>query len=293
MTFIVLGSKGQVGSFLVEQLGSAATAIDRSRLDLSSRRSVDDFFSSISTPRSRFSALINCAAYTAVDDAESPIGGEVNRQVNAVAPGWLAQHCQQLGIPMVHVSTDYVFNGELPMGQEYQPDHPVDPVNAYGRAKAEGELAVSAAGGYVVRTAWVYSGPEHPGKDFASTMLRLAHNGVDPNVVNDQFGRPSHAAVVATALKEVAEALSEGASLPQILHATGGGEPAHWCEFAREIFRSAGYDPERVSPIPTSEYPTAARRPANSVLSLREWEHCGLSALPAWRETLAEKAAVW
>lgn len=293
MTFVVLGSKGQVGSFLAQQLGSAALPVDRSQVDLSSRLSVEQFFSSFSTPTSRPAALINCAAFTAVDEAESETGEVFNNQVNAVAPGWVAQHCQRLGIPMVHVSTDYVFGGELPTGQEYHPHHPTNPVNAYGRAKAAGERAVIEAGGHVVRTAWVYSGPEHPGKDFATTMLRLAQQGVDPKVVNDQFGRPSHAAVVASALKEVAEALNEGETLPRVLHATGSGQPTNWCEFAREIFRVSGHDPERVTPISSSEYPTPAQRPANSVLSLDEWERCGLLKLPAWRETLESKAAVW
>ncbi|MCX2162241.1 SDR family oxidoreductase [Corynebacterium auriscanis] len=319
MSFIVVGCNGRVGSFLTELFGPAAIPVDRMQLDLSSKKSVEQFFSSfspfspnrlggatsgstegapqpfplLSTPSSRPTALINCAAFTAVDAAESDTGATVNHHVNAVAPGWLAQHCQQLQIPMVHISTDYVFDGQLPVGQEYSTTHPVQPVNAYGRAKAEGERAVIDFGGHVVRTAWVYSGPEHPNKDFASTMLRLARHGVNPNVVNDQFGRPSHAQLVASAIKEVAEALADGAALPQVLHATGSGEPTSWCEFAREVFAAAGYDPQRVSAISTSEYPTPARRPANSVLSLAEWETCGLSPLPAWRETLREKAAVW
>lgn len=293
MTFVVIGSNGQVGSFLVQQLGDKAMPVTRSQLDLSARRSVEDFFSYLVTPRSRPAALINCAAYTAVDEAESETGQVLNHQVNAVAPGWLAQHCQQLGLPMVHVSTDYVFDGLLPLGQEYATAHRTSPVNAYGLAKAAGEQAVVAAGGHVVRTAWVYSGPEHPGKDFASTMLRLAQQGTDPNVVSDQFGRPSHAAVVASALKEVAVTLSEGATIPNVLHATGSGEPASWCDFAREIFRATGHDPQRVTAIPTSAYPTPAARPANSALSLTEWEEAGLAALPAWRETLKAKAAVW
>ena len=293
MTFIVIGSNGQVGSFLIRQLGEKALPVDRSRLDLSSRRSVEEFFSFLATPRSRPAALINCAAYTAVDAAESEAGQAINHQVNAVAPGWLAEHCQALHLPMIHVSTDYVFDGSLPRGQEYATTDQVKPINAYGREKAAGEQAVVAAEGHVVRTAWVYSGPEHSGKDFASTMLRLARQGVDPNVVSDQFGRPSHAAVVASALKEMAVALYEGANLPGILHATGSGEPSSWYDFAREIFRTTGHDPHRVSAIPTSEYPTPAARPANSALSLREWEEAGLPALPAWRETLEAKAAVW
>lgn len=296
MELILLGATGQVGTALTQLAAESHAAagagrihvrsITRAELDLSAP-SLDAgavraaLFPTPPTPQS---VIVNLAAFTAVDDAEDPARAEEVWQINAVAPGLLAE----LGVPLIHVSTDYVFDGELERGLEYPTDAPTNPLNAYGRSKLAGERAALAAGSHahVIRTSWVYSGPRQPGRDFVKTMLSLAERGIDPAVVDDQFGRPTHAGVLASGSMAAALRLAAGGELPGVLHLTGGGPVTTWCGFAREIFAAAGHDPDRVRPVPSSEYPTPARRPHNSALSLDGWTAAGLPSPPAWRESL-------
>ncbi|HIW95467.1 MAG TPA: NAD(P)-dependent oxidoreductase [Candidatus Corynebacterium gallistercoris] len=284
MNVIVVGSGGQVGRALMRACPDAI-GLGRADLDLAG-----DFFLFSATPPPATlenPVVVNVAAFTAVDEAEYPDRQDELFAVNASAPGRLAQQCQAAGVPFIHVSTDYVFDGTLPEGQLNPVDAAVNPVNWYGRTKYAGEVGTVGYGGHVVRTSWVYSGPNEPGRDFVTTMLDLADRGVDPGVVDDQYGRPTSAEVLAGGLLELAEHLAEGQEMPPRLHFAGGGDVTTWYGFAREVFSLAGHDPDRVSPVSTSDYPTRAPRPANTALDLCEWEKVGLTPPPAWQESLA------
>lgn len=222
------------------------------------------------------SAVINCAAYTAVDAAETDESAAFS--VNAVGPGLLAEACASVGIPMIHVSTDYVFTGDGT--RPYEPSDPVGPKSAYGRTKLEGERRVLEAGGWVVRTAWVYG--VH-GSNFVKTMAALESSRPSLSVVDDQVGSPTWSRDLAAGLLELASVLPA----ERLLHATGGGETT-WFRFAQAIFEELGADPARVRPCTTADFPRPAPRPAYSVLSGAAWEAAGLRPLPHWRSALSE-----
>ena len=219
-------------------------------------------------------AVVNAAAWTAVDAAETETAA--NRALNATAPGVMAAACARAGVPFVHISTDYVFGGEgdAPL----LPDARTDPVNAYGRAKLAGERAVAAAGGesLVLRTSWVFDGT---GGNFPLTMLRLAETRSRLTVVDDQWGRPTHAGHLAEA---VLAALDAGWSGHRVEHVQGAGEPVTWAGFAREVFRQAGMEVE-VEGVGTESYPTPAKRPAWSVLDCSGFERAFGHPLLPWR----------
>jgi dTDP-4-dehydrorhamnose reductase len=181
----VTGAAGQVGRELVAPGG---TPLTRETLDLAS--SPEELREAALRCFAGKDAVINCAAWTDVDGAEDPANRAAVERVNATAPGVLAEAASQVGVRFIHVSTDYVFPGTPPEeGREWRTDDPTDPLNVYGATKAAGEKAVLAHGGTVVRTAWVWSGPHAPGRDFVATMAGLAARGVDPKVVDDQTGR--------------------------------------------------------------------------------------------------------
>lgn len=231
--------------------------------------------------------VINAAGYTAVDAAET----DERRAfaVNADGPRLLAAACSSWRVPLIHISTDYVFSGES--DKPCEPDDPLSPKSAYGRTKAVGEAGVlrSGANAWVVRTAWVYGAT---GDNFVKTMARAAaEEGRAPNVVDDQHGSPTCAADLAAGLLELATAIAEGRGPQQrILHCTGGGVTT-WFGFARAIFAELGADPERVSPCTTEEFPRPAPRPARAVLSNQAWADAGLTPLRDWREALNEFVA--
>ena len=223
------------------------------------------------------SAVINASGYTAVDAAETE--SAPNRALNATAPGVMAAACAKRGVPFIHVSTDYVFKGDA--RSPYPADAPLSPLNAYGHAKAAGERAVQAAGGHslVARTSWVYDGT---GKNFLTTMLRLAERGT-LGVVADQIGRPTYAGHLAEALLA---ALDHGWQGQTTAHIQNTGPATSWAGFARAIFEGAGED-VTVNPIPTSQYPTPAARPAYSVLDTSAFEADFNHPLEDWRTGLA------
>lgn len=284
----VLGASGQVGK-AVCALAPHAVPVTRDVVDLSD---ADTFGTLEHFLRDRVrdhatanAVVLNLAAFTSVDDAESPEMREQVWAVNATAPERVAQLCQHLGLRFIHVSTDYVFSGDVAEGQCNATDDPTGPINEYGRSKLAGEQGALRWGATVVRTSWVYTGPKNTGGDFVKSMVNLANKGVNPSVVADQWGRPTYAKDLAAALVDLASgAVSE---LPQgVLHIAGSGVPTTWYEFARRIFALAGHDPERVSPIPTADYPTPAARPLNATLCLPGRD--GLPALPAWQDSLRE-----
>lgn len=271
-----------------------ADAVTRRDLDLSDAATAVDAL--LDAARRRFDgadAVIHTAAFTAVDAAEDPANAAEVTAVNAVAPGLLARAAREAGARFIHVSTDYVFSG-LPAGESgrtgrrpWRVDDPVCPVNVYGTTKEEGERGVLAAGGTVVRTSWVWSGPGAPGKDFVTTMAGLAERGVDPRVVDDQTGRPTFAPDLAAGLWGLARRPDAvGDPAPQVLNYTNAGDPVTWCGLARAVFAGLGHDPARVRPCTTAEYPTPAARPVWSVLDLAPWR-ATVGEPPEWRDALA------
>lgn len=226
--------------------------------------------------------VINAAAYTAVDAAET----DERRAfaINADGPRVLAAICSSRRVPLVHVSTDYVFPGDAE--RPYEPEDTVGPRSAYGRTKAAGEDAVlgSGAQAWVVRTAWVYGAS---GSNFVKTMVRLEGEHETLSVVDDQRGSPTWSADLAAGLLELGGSIVErGGPARRVLHCTGGGETT-WCGLTRAIFEELGADADRVRPCTTEEFPRPAPRPAYSVLSNKSWADAGLTPLRPWRDALA------
>ena len=281
--WLVTGARGQLGTDLLEVLGTRpgddVTGLGRAELDLTDETAVREAVRTwLSGARADRAVLVNAAAYTAVDAAETD---ETTADlVNGRAPGWLAEELAGRG-RLVHVSTDYVFDGAAT--EPYPVDAPIAPKSAYGRTKAAGERAVAAAGGdaSVVRTAWVYG---RSGANFVKTMLRLEAQHETLTVVDDQVGSPTWSADLAAGLVELG---ARDGAVPPVLHYTNAGQVS-WCGFARAVFEEVGADPERVRPITTAEFPRPAPRPAYSVLDGSAWTAAGLPPLRPWRAALTE-----
>ncbi|NYJ04614.1 dTDP-4-dehydrorhamnose reductase [Petropleomorpha daqingensis] len=283
--WLVTGARGQLGLDLQAALAvrgeDAVTAVGRTELDLTDEarvRSVLRGWLAAAEASGRRPVVLNAAAYTAVDAAEEHEAEAL--VVNGAAPGWIAEELaghQGSTARLVHVSTDYVFDGTAT--RPYGVDDDPAPRTAYGRTKLAGERAVAAAGGdaVVVRTAWVYAAH---GTNFLRTMLRLEQERPELTVVDDQSGSPTWTRDLAAGLVEAALAPVQG-----VLHATNGGATT-WCGFARRIFALVGADPERVRPVDTASFPRPAPRPAYSVLDPASWTAAGLPALPAWEDSL-------
>ena len=224
--------------------------------------------------------LMNPAAWTAVDKAETKEAAAST--VNGAAPAAMARAAAARGLPFLHVSTDYVFDGQgdLP----FAPDDPTTPLNAYGRSKLAGELGVRDAGGphLILRTSWVVSAH---GANFVKTMLRLGRERESLNVVADQIGGPTPAAAIARGLVAAAGSLLDGAEGGT--HHFSGSPDTSWADFAREIMGQAGL-PCRIDNIPTSAYPTPARRPQNSRLDCSLFDATFGISRPDWRAGLAD-----
>ena len=224
--------------------------------------------------RERPDAVVQCAAYTAVDAAEEDeVGAWL---LNASATALVAEACQEIGVLLVYPSTDYVFSGEARV--PYVPAHPRKPLSAYGRSKAAGEEAVLAAGrGLVVRTSWLY-GPG--GKHFVGAMLRLAEAASTLRVVDDQIGRPTSTTSLASIISDLVAQGAEG-----IFHATDSGTPVSWYDFAREILRVRGL-PSPIEPVATVQLPGRAARPPYSVLDCTATEAVIGRPIPDWKTSL-------
>lgn len=277
MRLLLIGRSGQVATEVLRRApaGVTVTALGREAADLSNPAQCADAILAAAAD-----AVVNAAAWTAVDRAEAE--EERARVVNGEAPFAMALACARRGLPFVHLSTDYVFDGEGT--RPFRPEDPVAPQNAYGRTKLLGEDGVRRAGGpyAILRTSWVFSAH---GANFVKTMLRLGREREELRVVDDQVGGPTPAAAIADACLTVARALRDGA--PSGTHHLAGAPETSWAGFARAILAGAGLG-ARVVPIPSSAYPTPARRPLNSRLdgaSLRET--FGI-APPDWRPALAE-----
>jgi dTDP-4-dehydrorhamnose reductase len=274
--WLVAGAGGMLGRDLVAVARSgghdvtAATRADLDVLDPAACRALV----------AGHDVVVNCAAHTAVDDAEAEEATAF--AVNAVGAANLARAAEAEGAALVQVSTDYVFSGDAT--QPYAADAQVAPRSAYGRTKAAGEWAVRAecSRAWVVRTAWLYgaSGPSFPG-----TMMRLAAERETLTVVDDQVGQPTWTVDLADGIVRLVDA---GAAYGT-WHATSRGS-ASWFDLARAVFEELGLDPERVRPTSSAQFPRPAPRPAYSVLSHDGWTAAGLDPLPHWRDALHRAA---
>jgi dTDP-4-dehydrorhamnose reductase/4-ketoreductase len=256
--------------------GAQVTGLDHTALDITRPASVERAFAA-----HRPGLVVNCAAYTAVDDAETDEARAL--RVNGDGPRLLARACAAYGARLIHVSTDYVFDGDA--RTPYPENHPPAPRTAYGRTKLAGERAVLAElpdASVVLRTAWLYGVHGH---SFVRTMLDLETRRETLDVVADQRGQPTWSADVAARIAD----LGAGTGRPAtgVFHATASGE-ASWYEFAREIFRLADADPDRVRPTTSAAFPRPAPRPAYSVLGHGRWGRAGLGPLRDWRSALHE-----
>ncbi|WP_089250149.1 dTDP-4-dehydrorhamnose reductase [Rhodococcoides kyotonense] len=272
---LVTGAGGQLGRQVVTLAGGSAD-VDRVIGVTSGEVDITDA-AAVADAVEPGSVVINCAAYTAVDAAETDEARA--SAVNADGPRNLAEACARVSARLIHVSTDYVFDGtaQLP----YEPDQPTGPRSAYGRTKLAGERAVLAALPWatVVRTAWVYTGA---GSDFVSTMRRLERERDTVSVVDDQTGSPTYARDLAAGLLELAVA---SGPIDPVLHLTNSGT-ATWFDLARAVFAGVGADPDRVTPCSSAEYVRPAPRPTYSVLSGTAWARAGLTPLRDWRDAL-------
>jgi dTDP-4-dehydrorhamnose reductase len=284
LRLVVTGLTGQVVSALIERCPRdiEIIALGRPQLDLAHRSAV------IATLRAaRCDAIINAAAYTAVDRAESE--PDVAMRINGDGAGHVAEAAATLSVPLLHLSTDYVFDGQLL--RPYTEEDATNPTGAYGRSKLEGERQIASRhdNHIILRTAWVYS---PYGANFVKTMLRLGETKTSVSVVADQFGNPTYALDIADAIIPIARRLVSDSS-PEfrgVFHMTGADEGT-WADFAEAIFMTAsqyGRPRVQINRIATSDYPTPARRPANSRLDNRKLREKYSITLPNWRTSVED-----
>lgn len=274
-TILVTGANGQLGSELKHIAGNYPQYdflfTDRNLLPIDQQAAVDQYFS-----EHKPDFCINCAAYTAVDKAEAD--RETAMNINGKAPGFLGEASARVGAKMIHVSTDYVFNGNS--STPYKEDDQTDPVNYYGQTKLEGELNLLSSNpdAIIIRTAWVYS---EYGNNFVKTMLRLMKERPAISVVNDQVGSPTYARDLAELIMVIVqnENWKKG-----IYHYSNEGQIS-WFEFALQIRDAAGLQCE-VNPVPSSGYPTPAKRPAFSLLDKTKIKSAYDINVPDWKESL-------
>ena len=284
-TILVTGVNGQVGYELARTLQGLGNvvAVDRATLDLSNADQIRAVVRDVQP-----ALIVNPAAYTAVDKAEQEL--DLAMRINGEAPGVLAEEAKKLGAALIHYSTDYVFNGEK--DGAYVEDDPTDPRNAYGRSKLAGEQAIAASGAnhLVLRTSWVYG---TRGKNFLLTMLRLGADRPELKVVADQFGAPTwcntiatlsaHLAAQAFAAEDSAKWWSERSGVYHLC----AGDATSWHGFASAIFELADLpNKPNTLPIPAADYPTPAKRPANSRMSNEKLARVFGLAAPHWRDAL-------
>ncbi len=273
MKILITGAGGQLGRDCVARLESVhrVVACTSGELDITDREQVDAVFR-----RNRPEVVINCAAYTAVDRCEE----ENNRcfEVNGIGPGILAAQCRAGKARLIHISTDYVFDGNRPVPTPYCEDDPVNPLSAYGRSKLAGEMAIteSMTDYCILRTAWLYG---MGGGNFLKTILRLALSRPDRplKIVNDQFGSLTWTARLAEQIEVLIDNRKTG-----IMHATAEGFSS-WFEGAVFFLQAMGVEAD-LGPCTTKEYPTPAHRPANSILENKRLKNAGLNRMVPWQQ---------
>ena len=276
MRYLITGASGMLGLDLQKALASReVTALGRADLDVTDAAAVCAVVAG-------HDVVINAAAYTKVDDAETH--EDEAYAVNATGALNLATAAAEAAAKFVSISTDYVFNGSA--SKPYAEDEPYDPISAYGRTKAAGErlaLEANPESTYIVRTAWLYGAG---GPNFAKTMLAIADSRETWTVVDDQVGQPTWTADLAVQIVELIDADAPAG----IYHGTNSGSTS-WFGFARAVLEEAGLDPERISPTDSAAFVRPAPRPAFSVLGHDRWAAAGLTPMRDWREALSEAAA--
>ncbi len=271
--WLVVGALGMLGTEVMAVLADRDVAgVDRPEVDITDPASAQHCVEG-------YDVVVNCAAWTAVDDAETQEAQAFT--VNAVGAANLASAAVRSGAWLIQISTDYVFDGAA--ASPYGEDAPLAPKSAYGRTKAAGEWAVAAQlpnNFYIIRTAWLYG---VNGPNFISTMARLERERDQLSVVNDQRGQPTWARDLA---RQIVATVDAGAPAGRY-HATAGGETT-WYDLARRVFELSGADPDRITPATTDQFPRPAPRPAYSVLGHERWEQVGMSPMRGWDEALAD-----
>lgn len=274
---LITGSNGQLGTelrHLLDERKQEYVAVDVAEMDITDADKVDDVFSQVKP-----SLVYHCAAYTAVDAAEDE-GKELNYAINVTGTENIAQACHKYGATLVYISTDYVFDGQKPVGQEWLEDDQPDPKTEYGRTKRLGEEAVEKYSDqfYIIRTAWVFG---NYGKNFVFTMQNLAKTYPKLTVVSDQHGRPTWTRTLA----EFMTYLAENQKAFGYYHLSNDAkEDTTWYDFAKEILKDTDVE---VLPVDSSQFPAKAKRPLNSTMSLAKAKATGF-VIPTWQEALQE-----
>ena len=273
MKVLVTGVKGQLGYDVMkecEKRGIEAIGVDVEEMDITDAAACERVIT-----EAKADAVIHCAAYTAVDAAED--NEDLCRKVNAEGTRNIAEVCRKLDIKMMYFSTDYVFNGQ---GERpWEPDDPREPLNVYGQTKYEGELAVQELleKYFIVRIAWVFG---VNGKNFIKTMLRLGKERGAVSVVDDQIGSPTYTYDLARLVVDMIQTDRYG-----IYHATNEGL-CSWYEFACQIFKAAGMNQVKVTPVDSTAFPAKAKRPHNSRMDKSKLAENGFEPLPSWEDAL-------
>lgn len=275
MRVLVTGVKGQLGYDVMNELkkrGYEGIGVDVAEMDITDSEAVAKVMREV-----RAEKVVHCAAWTAVDAAEDQV--ELCRRVNALGTENIAKMCKELDIPLIYLSTDYVFDGEGT--RPWEPDDPVtEPLNVYGQTKYEGEQAIEKylEKYYIVRIAWVFG---INGKNFIKTMLNLGKTHDTITVVNDQIGTPTYTYDLAKLLVDMLEKEEYGK-----YHVTNEGGYISWYDFAKEIFRQAGIT-VNVIPVSAEEYKAKAKRPSNSRMEKKKLSEHGFDRLPTWQDALS------
>lgn len=276
MKLLVTGYKGQLGYDVVNEAhsrGIEAVGVDIDEMDITNAQQVNDVIKA-----GDYDAVVHCAAWTAVDKAEEPELLDKVRAVNATGTQNIVTVCKELDIPVMYFSTDYVFDGQgTTPWNEYDERHPL---NVYGQTKYEGELAVEAyPKHFIIRIAWVFG---KNGNNFIKTMLRLGKERGSVSVVNDQIGNPTYTFDLAKLVVDMIQTDKYG-----IYHATNSGDFISWYDFACEIFKQAGMNDVKVTPVDSNAFPAKAERPKNSRMNQTELDKNGFNRLPAWQDALS------
>lgn len=272
---LITGSSGQLGTelrYLLDERSVDYVAVDVAEMDITNATKVEEVFAQLKP-----SLVYHCAAYTAVDAAEEE-GKALNEAINVAGTEHIAKACERYGATLVYISTDYVFDGQKPAGQEWLETDTPDPQTAYGRAKRLGELAVEryTKQFYIIRTAWVFG---HYGKNFVFTMQNLAKTHSRLTVVNDQHGRPTWTRTLAEFMCH----LADNRKPYGYYHLSNDAkEDTTWYDFAREILKETAVE---VVPVDSSAFPAKAKRPFNSTMNLDKAKATGF-VIPTWQEAL-------
>lgn len=275
MKILVTGYKGQLGYDVVNEAtsrGIDAIGVDIDEMDITNQEQVNTVIKS-----GNYDAVVHCAAWTAVDKAEEPELFETVKNVNATGTKYIADVCEELDIPMMYFSTDYVFDGEgTTPWNEYDERHPL---NVYGLTKAQGEEFVEKLKKhFIIRIAWVFG---KNGNNFIKTMLRLGKERGAVSVVNDQIGNPTYTYDLAKLVVDMIQTDKYGK-----YHATNSGDFISWYDFACEIFKQAGME-VKVTPVDSNQFPAKAKRPKNSRMNQTELDKNGFNRLPTWQDAVS------